>query len=62
MKICDFFVGIVVLRSISFVMHAAERFQAQRERGHVEQHDVANFAGEHAGLNGRADRDDFVRD
>ena len=40
--------------------HAAERFQTQRERRDVEQHDVADFAGEHAGLNRGADRDDFV--
>ena len=41
-------------------VHAAERLQTQRERGHVEQHDVADFARQHAGLNRRADRDDFV--
>ena len=40
--------------------HAAERFESERERGDVEQHDVAHFTGEHAGLNRRADRDDFV--
>jgi hypothetical protein len=40
--------------------HAAERFEAERERGHVEQHDVAHFTGEHAGLDRGADGDDFV--
>ena len=39
---------------------AAEGFETQRERGDVEQDDVVDFAGEHAGLDRRADRDDFV--
>ena len=41
--------------------HAAQRFDAQRQRRYVEQQDVLDFAAEHAALNGRADRHDFVR-
>ena len=43
-----------------FRLHAAERFEAERERGHVEQHDVVHFTGEHAGLNRGTDGHDFV--
>jgi hypothetical protein len=55
-----FLVGIVVLRSMSGD-HAAERLDAERERGHVEQQHVLHLAGEHAALDGRADGDDLVR-
>ena len=41
--------------------HAAQRLDAERERRHVEQQHVLDFALEHAGLDGRADGDDFVR-
>ena len=41
--------------------HAAERFDAERQRRHVEQQQVLHVAREHAGLDRRADRDDFVR-
>ena len=40
--------------------HAAERLDAERQRRDVEQQDVLDVAGEHAGLDGGADRDDLV--
>ena len=40
--------------------HAAHGFHAQRERGHVEQQDILDFAAQHAGLDGRADRHDLI--
>jgi hypothetical protein len=49
-KISDLRVGIVVLRSIRLGEHAAERLDAERERGHVEQQHVLHFALEHAAL------------
>ena len=39
----------------------AQRLHAQRQRRHVEQHDVFHFAGQHACLDRRADGDDFIR-
>ena len=39
---------------------AAFGFDAQRERGDVEQQHILHFAGEHAALDGSADGDDFV--
>ena len=41
--------------------HAAQRLDAERQRRHVEQQHVLDFALEHAGLDGRADRHDLVR-
>ena len=41
--------------------HAAERLDAERERGHVEQQDVLDVAGQDAGLDRGADRHDLVR-
>ncbi len=41
--------------------HAAQRFDPERQRRHVEQQQVLDLAGEHAALQRRADRDDFVR-
>ena len=41
--------------------YAAERFDSQRQRGHVEQQHVFHFAGQHATLDGGADSDHFVR-
>ena len=41
--------------------HAAQRFHAQRERGHVQQQDVLHFAAQHAALNRRPHRDYFIR-
>ncbi len=41
---------------------AAEGFDAERERSHVEQQHVFDFAAQHAALHGRAHRDHFVRD
>ncbi len=41
--------------------HAAQRFDAERQRGDVQQQHVLDLAGEHAALDRRADRDDFVR-
>jgi hypothetical protein len=55
-----FLVGIVVLRSISGE-HAAQRLDAQRQRGHVEQQHVLDVALQHAGLDRRAHGDDLVR-
>ena len=60
-KISLFCVGMVVLRSMSFGHDTAQRLDAQRQRGDVEQEDVLHVAGQHAALNGRADGDDFVR-
>ncbi|CAB4873131.1 unannotated protein [freshwater metagenome] len=40
---------------------AALRLDAERQRGDVEQQDVLHVAGEHAGLDRRADGDDLVR-
>ena len=42
--------------------HAAQRLDAQRQRGHVEQQHVLDFALQHAALDGGADGDHFVRD
>ena len=53
-------VGIVVLRVDQRRHHAAERLDAERQRRHVEQQQILHLAGEHAALNGRADRDDLV--
>ena len=41
--------------------HAAQRLDAERQRRHVEQQHVLDFALEHAALDGRADGHDFVR-
>ena len=41
--------------------HAAQGLDAERQRRDVEQQDVLDLAGEHAGLDGRADGDDLVR-
>ena len=41
--------------------HPAERFDAQRQRGHVEQQHILDVALENAGLNGGADGDHLVR-
>src|SRR5437773_5536301 len=40
---------------------SAERLHAERERRHVEQHDVFNFSGQDPCLDRRADGDDLVR-
>ena len=60
-NICDFLVGMVVLRGIIGVATPPERLDAERERGHVEQEHVLHVALEHAALDGGADGDDFVR-
>ena len=41
--------------------HAAQRLDAERQRRHVEQQHVLDVALQHAGLDRRADRHDFVR-
>ena len=41
--------------------HAAQRLDAQRKRGHVEQQHILHFALQDAALDGRAHRHDFVR-
>ena len=40
---------------------AAERLDPERQRGHVEEQDVLDVAGQDAGLDRRADRHDLVR-
>ena len=51
---------MVVLRSISTVM-MPPGFDAQRQRGHVEQQHVFDVTGQHAALDGGAEGNDFVR-
>ena len=41
--------------------YAAQCFDAERQRGHVEQQHVLDVALQNAGLDGRAERDDFIR-
>ena len=41
--------------------HAAQRLDAKRQRGHVEQHDVLHVPLQNAALDRRADGDDFIR-
>ena len=41
--------------------HAAERFDAERQRRHVEQQQILDVAREDAALRRRADRHDFIR-
>ena len=41
--------------------HAAQRLDAERQRGHVEQEHVLDVALQHAGLDGGADGHDLVR-
>ena len=41
--------------------NAAECFNAERQRRHVEQQHIFHFAAKNAGLNRRADRNNFVR-
>jgi hypothetical protein len=50
-----FLVGMVVLRSDQLGEHAAQRLDAQRQRGHVEQQHVLDVALQHAALDGGAD-------
>ena len=40
--------------------HAAQGLDGQGQRRHVEQQQILDLAGQHAGLHGRADGDDFV--
>ena len=40
---------------------ATERLDAERERRHVQQQHIAHVAGQHARLDGRADRDHLIR-
>ena len=40
--------------------HAAQRLNAERQRSDVQEQDVLHFAGEHPGLHGSADGDDFI--
>jgi len=49
-----------VLRSMMRV-NTPPGFDAERERGHVEQQHVFDVALQDAGLNGARDGDDFVR-
>ena len=43
-----------------FREHAAQRFDAQGKRRHIEQQHILDFPFENSALNGRADRHDFV--
>ena len=52
--------GIVVLRSMTFVITPPSVSRPERQRRDVEQHDVLDLALEHAGLERGADRDDLV--
>ena len=60
-KISDLRVGNGRVALDELGEHAAQGLDAQRERRHVQQQHVFDFALEHAGLDGRADRHDFVR-
>ena len=53
--------GIVVLRSITFVMTPPIVSRPERQRRDVEQHDVLDLALEHARLQRGADGHDLVR-
>ncbi len=57
---CVALVGIVVFFSISLVMTAAERLDAERQRRHVEQQHVLDLARQHAALDRGADGDRLV--
>ncbi len=59
-KVWDFFVGIVVLRSMISGHDATLGLDAERERRHVEQQDILHVALQDAGLDGRADGHDLV--
>ena len=54
-KIWLFLVGMVVLRSISLVHHAAHGLNAQGQGGDVQQQQALDVAAQHAALNGGAD-------
>jgi hypothetical protein len=41
--------------------HAAQRLHAQRQRRHVQQHDLLHLAGQHARLHGGAEGHHFIR-
>jgi hypothetical protein len=56
-----FFSGIVLLPRNQRGHHAAQRFEPERQRRHVEQQHVLDLALEHAALDGRAHGDDFIR-
>ncbi len=60
-KIWLFLVGIVVLRSIRRVNTPPKVSMPSERRRHVQQHDVLHVALQHAGLDRRADGDDFIR-
>ena len=60
-KVCDFLVGMVVLRSIIGVARLPIGLDGERQRRHVEQEHVLDVALEHAALDGGADGDHLVR-
>ncbi len=60
-KVSAFLVGIVVLRSMSFVITPPFVSIPRTERSDVEEEDVLDLALEHAGLQRGADGDDLVR-
>ena len=51
---------MVVLRSIDLGHHAAHGFDAEGQRGDVEQQDAGDIAGKHAALDCRAHGHDLV--
>jgi hypothetical protein len=59
-KICDFLVGMVVLRSIRRVNTPPSVSMPRRQRGHVQQNHILHVALQHAGLDGGAHGDDLV--
>ena len=60
-KISDFRVGIVVLRSMSFVLTPPEGLDAEGQRGHVEEQDVLHLSLDDGRLDGRAHGDALHR-
>ena len=60
MKISEFLVGIVELRSMSFVEESAVGLEAERQRRDVEKDHVLDVAAQNAALHRGADGHDFV--
>ena len=61
LKICFRSVGMVVFLLDELGHDAAQGFDAQRQRRHVQQQHVVDVAGQHAALDGGADGHDLVR-
>ncbi len=41
--------------------NSAQGFNTQRQRGYIQKNYIADFSGQHPGLDGRADGDNFIR-